>query len=72
VEPACSSSVYHGFGNATKTTSQGARHLFSSRLLALRALRNDVEDDCAKRLRFVDRMIEAEEADAMLTQRAKP
>jgi hypothetical protein len=40
--------------------SQGARSLFSSRLLALQALRRAVEIDCCKRLRRIDAMIEKE------------
>lgn len=58
VEVACSSSVHHGVGRQDRTTSQGARHLYSSELLALKALRREVEKDCADRLRRVDRMIE--------------
>lgn len=60
VEPACSSSVYHGRGQQNETTSQGARSLYSTKLLALKALRRAVEKHCADRLRAVDRMIEAE------------
>lgn len=60
VEPACSSSVHHGVGHQDKTTSQNARHLYSTKMLALKALRRAIERDCAERLRRVDRMIEVE------------
>ena len=40
--------------------SQGCRALYSTRLLALRALRRAMEKECAKRLRIVDCMIEKE------------
>lgn len=60
VETACSSSVYHSTRSQTKTDSQGARPLYSTKLLALRALRYKVESECAKRLRSIDRMIEEE------------
>ena len=59
VEPACSSSVHHGFGSAERTDSQHPRRLFSTRLRALQALRHAVEQECARRLRRVDSMIEA-------------
>lgn len=60
VEKACSSSIYHGEG-WEKTTSQGAIPLFSSRLLALKALRYEIELECMKKLRAVDKQIEEEE-----------
>jgi hypothetical protein len=47
-----------------RTRSQGARELYSSRLLALKALRHQVEEECAKRLRRIDAQIENEEARA--------
>ena len=65
VEPACSSSVYHGIGQQEKTTSQKAKHLYSTKMLALKALRRAVERDCADRLRRVDRMIEEESSNAI-------
>lgn len=43
-----------GFG------SQGGRALFSTRALALRAMRHDIETECAKKLRYVDQMIESD------------
>jgi hypothetical protein len=54
---ACSSSVYHGTDSMIKTTSQGPRRLYSTRLRALRALRFKVEFECAKRLWRVDNAI---------------
>jgi hypothetical protein len=57
VEPACSSSVYHATGRTDKTTAQGPRRLFSSRLAALRQLRYEAEQEAASRLRGIDRMI---------------
>jgi hypothetical protein len=60
VEPACSSSVHHGIGQQDKLNSRDALHLYSTKMLALKALRRAVERDCADRLRRVDRMIEAE------------
>ena len=60
VEPACSSSVHHGTGQQDKTTTQGPRHLYSTKEMALKALRRAVERHCAERLRRVDRMIEEE------------
>ena len=58
VETACSSSINHGTGQQDKTTAQGPRHLYSTKELALKALRRAVERHCAERLRKVDRMIE--------------
>ena len=62
VDVACSDRVHHGVGTNTKTTSQGTRRLHSTRLLALRALRYEVEQYCAGLLRQVDAQIEAEES----------
>lgn len=59
---ACSSYLYHGIDSHTKTRSHGSRHLFSTKLRALRALRREIERQCAERLRKVDRMIEEEES----------
>jgi hypothetical protein len=60
VKPACSSSVYHNYGSSEKTTTQGSRSLYSTRLLALKGLRGQVEYECAKKLARIDVMIEAE------------
>lgn len=40
--------------------SQGARRLYSTRLLALKALRYELESSCCRALRDIDRQIEAE------------
>lgn len=60
VEPACTSSVYHSFGQHNKTDSQNPRRLFSTKLLALKAMRNDVELKCAKILADIDLQMEQE------------
>ena len=62
VDIACSSSVFHAIGSNTKTNSQRAMPLYSTRMLALRALRHQVENYCAKLLRRVDVQIEAEQS----------
>lgn len=61
VNAACSSSVSHAFGQTDRTTTQGARWLYSTRLLALHALRSAVERECAERLAEIDRQIEEEQ-----------
>jgi len=60
VEPCCSSASGHSFGSTTKTDSQKSRHLYSTRLLALKAARNAIERDAAAALRNIDKQIEAE------------
>lgn len=62
VEKACTSAIYHNFGDDTKTTTQGARSLFSTKLLALRALRVEVESKVAEILAKIDEQIEEEKA----------
>ena len=57
VEPACSSSVYHGIGSHTKTSSQHPRALWSTPLLALRAARHHCELECARELAKFDAAI---------------
>lgn len=64
VSPACTSSMFHSVGNNDKTTTQGGRALYSTRLLALKAMRHDMELECAKRLAAVDALIEKELATA--------
>ena len=59
-EKACSSSVYHSFGSDDKTSTQGARQLYSTKLLALKAMRHEIEIQCAKKLLSVDLQIAAE------------
>ena len=60
VEPACSSSSYHSFGRDDKTDSQQPAWLYSTRLLALRACRNDAERRSAKWLAEIDEAIAEE------------
>lgn len=58
---AWSESTSHGRGESRSSSmsgSQGSRALFSTKLLALQALRRAVEIDCCKRLRRIDVMIE--------------
>lgn len=57
---ACTSSIHHSWGNNDKTTTQGPRHLFSTELRALQALRHEVELQCARRLASIDERIERE------------
>ena len=64
VKPACTSSVGHSFGRADKTTTQNPRHLYSTMLRALQAMRNEVEMRAARELLRIDKMI-AEERDFM-------
>jgi hypothetical protein len=61
VEPACSSTVHHGFSH-TEPNSQQPRSLYSTRLLALRALRNSMEQRFARELMHVDNLIAEEQA----------
>lgn len=66
VYPAWSSSVSHGEGAppdrsaASRTGSQGSRSMYSTRLLALKALRHEVELEAAERLAEIDQRIAAE------------
>lgn len=60
IQPACSSSAYHSIGRQDKITSQRPIKMFSSRLLALYAMRNMVEEEAANRLAKIDDMIEQE------------
>ena len=61
VERACSSRTGHSVGTHDRTTSQNPRTLYSTRMLALQALRYEVEQECALRLRRIDKMMEAEQ-----------
>lgn len=58
VSQAWSTGCSHGPGNSKSSGSQGAIDLFSTELLALKALRHAVEKECAARLYWVDRLIE--------------
>ena len=61
VVEACSSSCSHGLDRTDRTNSQGSRHLFSSKLLAFKAMRWEIELKCAKELSQIDKLIEQEE-----------
>ena len=60
---ACSSSISHAFGQTgdkqppKKTTSRGAKHLYSTEVLALKAMRQEMERKFASSLAAVDRRI---------------
>jgi hypothetical protein len=60
----CSSVVYHGTNKWDKTELQNPIEQYSSALLAYRALRREVEKECARNLRVIDRKIEELEAGA--------
>ena len=59
VEKACTDYVHHSWGRDDKTDSQGTYSLFSTPLLALRAMRYQIERECIAKLAQVDEMIEA-------------
>jgi len=65
ITKACSSSLYHNFNSDEKTNAQGEKWLFSTKILALKAMRYEMEQKFARQLRIVDIMIEeAEKEDA--------
>lgn len=61
VVPACTDSVCHSYDRNDRTESRGAMRLYSTRLLALRACRNDAEQQCMRWLADIDKAIEDEE-----------
>jgi len=61
VDVACSSSVHHSVGRDDRTDRQQPKSLYSTRKLALQAMRREMEMNFARELRAVDRMIAAEE-----------
>lgn len=63
VEPACSSIALHGIGRNDRTDRQLPCLLYSTKLLALKALRYAVEKRCAAALRRIDLMIEQEQGE---------
>lgn len=65
IEPVSSSSTshYRYHEGSRMGGSQKSRHLFSTRLLALRAARNQVEEAAARRLAEIDAEIEREIAE---------
>ena len=64
VEQAWSSSCSHGQGPSRGPGLRGGITLFSTELLALKALRHVVEKECAARLYRIDRKIEKVLCDA--------
>jgi hypothetical protein len=64
VSAAWSSTVSHGIGSHARegrsSGSQNSISMYSTRLLALRGLRNAVEQESAKKLAEIDKQIEAE------------
>jgi len=60
VTPSCSSVTGHNTCGTDRTRSQFAIAQYSTRLLAYKAMRNEVEKRCAKELREIDRLIEKE------------
>lgn len=64
VDVACTSRVSHAIGRTDKADSQRPMQLYSTRLLALHALRNAVERECAEKLAKIDQMTEEEERGA--------
>ncbi len=59
IEPACSSSCWHAVGRQDKTTSQMPIQMYSTRLLAMKAMRAELEREYARELAQIDRQIEA-------------
>lgn len=60
VDVACTSWTSHSFGNDQETKSKRPMRLYSTRLLALRALRHAMEKQCAGLLAGIDEQIESE------------
>lgn len=60
VKPACTSFLYHAYGRDDKTTTQQPKSLYSTRLLALMALRHAMEIQMATDLANIDEQINAE------------
>lgn len=61
VEPSCSTHTAHGFGQNVRTTSQHGMPQYSTKMRALKALRNEMEQEYAEQLRKVDLQIAAEQ-----------
>ena len=60
VDKACTSSVKHSYGHWDMTTTQRPTRLYSTKLLALKALRHALERQAAGRLARIDELIAAE------------
>jgi len=55
--------IRHGdMPKTNRTAYQEGKRLFSTRLLALRAMRHEVEIECARKLLNIDKQIEVEQA----------
>ena len=59
VEKACTSTIYHARGQWDETRSQGPLRLFSTPLLALKAMRHAIERESAEKLARIDAEITA-------------
>lgn len=64
VEPACYTTTAHDFGSDKRTRAQRAIDIYSTRLLALKALREACEIECAEILAFIDTQIQRETSDS--------
>lgn len=62
VEKGCSSSAYHGSGQTERTTTQNPHALYSTRLLALRAARYEIERYAGGVLLNIDKQIDKEKS----------
>lgn len=60
VERGCTCSLYHSFGTDEEARSQNPMPLYSTKRLALMALRNRVEIELARELAQIDEAIEDE------------
>jgi hypothetical protein len=60
IEKACTSAINHNFGGWDKTTTQQPRELYSTPILAIRAMRYEMEREFLNKLAAVDKLIEAE------------
>lgn len=58
VDKSCSTFLYHSWGQWDKTDSQQSIEQYSTPLLAYKAMRREVEKECARTLRDIDRKIE--------------
>ncbi len=60
VNRACTSNVNHSHGSDTATTSKGTMCLYSTKLLALKAMRSQAAREFAVKLATIDKKIEEE------------
>jgi hypothetical protein len=61
VDAACSDAVSYAYGRTDRTTTQGSRALYSSRRLALQALRAAMERKFAEELARIDVLLADED-----------